>query len=170
MRWTAAAAFDTAYYGGATAGVTASLTNPAINTGEAAGDTYISIEGLLGSDFNDTLIGDANGNNLRGGLGADVLNGGGGSDFANYSSSASGLTASLANPSVNNGDAAGDTYISIEGLIGSAFNDTLIGDDNNNFLRGGPGADVLDGGGGSDYADYIGAAAGVTASLARSGD
>ena len=55
---------------------------PAINTGEAAGDTYVSIEGLLGSNFNDTLIGDANTNILRGGLGADVLNGGGGFDFA----------------------------------------------------------------------------------------
>jgi len=31
------------------------------------------------------------------------------------------LTASLVNPAVNSGDAAGDSYISIEGLDGSQF-------------------------------------------------
>ena len=120
--------------------MTASLANPAINTGEAAGDTYISIEGLRGSNFNDTLIGDANDNFLLGGLGADVLNGGGGTDFAELSDSPTGVTVSLGDPAINTGEAAGDTYVSIEGLIGSVFNDTLIGDANNNFLRGGLGA------------------------------
>ena len=127
-------------------GLTVSLANPAINTGIAAGDTYTSIERLRGSDFNDTLIGDANNNSLRGGLGADVLNGGDGIDFASYAGSAIGVTASFANPAVNTGEAAGDTYTSIEGLRCSDFNDTLIGDGNNNFLQGGLGADALDGG------------------------
>ena len=159
--------FDYASYSTSTTGVTASLANPAINTGEAAGDTYISIEALRGSDFNDTLIGDANNNNLRGGLGADVLNGGGGFDNAGYNNSSIGLTVSLTNPASNTGEAAGDTFISIEGLIGSAFNDTLIGDDNDNTLRGDSGADVLNGMGGFDYASYSNATAGLTASLAN---
>ena len=34
------------------------LTNPASNTDDAAGDSYLSVEGLVGSDFNDTLSGD----------------------------------------------------------------------------------------------------------------
>ena len=157
---------DAASYANATSGVTASLANAAINTGEAAGDTYVSIERLFGSNFNDILIGDANSNTLRGGLGADALNGGGGFDFASYSASAAGLTASLADPTINTGEAAGDTYTSIEGLIGSSFNDTLIGDSNNNFLRGGLGADVLNGGAGFDFADYFTATAGLTVSLA----
>ena len=138
----------------AATGLTASLANPAINTGEAAGDTYTSIEGLRGSDFNDTLTGDADDNYLRGGLGADALNGGAGFDFASYQNAAAGVTASLANPAINTGEAAGDTYISIEGLLGSAFNDTLIGDANDNILQGGPGADALNGGSGFDYASY----------------
>ena len=44
----------------AQAGVTASLANTAINAGDAHSDSYISIEGLIGSDFNDTLTSDGN--------------------------------------------------------------------------------------------------------------
>jgi len=158
------AAFDLAGYQNAAAGVTASLANPAINTGDAAGDAYISIEGLIGSAFNDTLTGDANNNILRGGLGADILDGGAGFDYADYETA---VTASLANPAINTGEAAGDIYISIEGLLGSIFNDTLIGDANNNELRGGSGADVLNGGGGFDFAGYQNAGSAVIASLAN---
>ena len=158
------AGFDFAGYQNAAAGVTVSLVNPASNTGDAAGDTYISIEGLIGSSFNDTLTGDANNNILRGGPGADILNGGDGFDYADYETA---VTASLTNPAMNTGDAAGDTYISIEGLLGSIFIDTLIGDANNNELRGGLGGDVLNGGGGFDFAGYQNAGVGVTASLAN---
>ena len=50
----------------------------------------------------------------------------------------------------NSGDAAGDTYVGIENLTGSAFDDTLAGDGASNELRGGGGADVLIGDGGAD--------------------
>ena len=158
--------FDLAGYQDATAAVTASLINPASNTGEAAGDIYVWIEGLIGSDFNDTLTGDANANILRGGAGADVLNGDAGFDYADYNAA---ITASLANPAINTGDAGGDTYFSIEGLLGSIFDDTLIGDAGNNELRGGSGADVLNGGGGFDFALYNNSAVGLTVSLANPG-
>ena len=144
------AGFDYADYRNAAAGLIASLANPASNTGEAAGDAYASIEGLIGSNFNDALIGDGNGNRLRGGLGADALNGGAGFDYAEYNNAAAGLTASLANPASNTGEAAGDTYALVEGLIGSNFGDTLIGNINNNSLSGLLGNDVLDGGAGND--------------------
>jgi Ca2+-binding RTX toxin-like protein len=161
------AGFDFASYAGSAAGLTASLASPASNTGEAAGDTYISIEGLRGSNFNDKLTGDAHDNFLQGELGADTLNGGAGFDYADYVNATSGVTASLANPASNTGEAAGDTYTSIEGLRGSKFNDKLIGNGSNNYLRGGLGADTLNGAGGFDVADYKNATSGVTANLAN---
>ncbi len=48
--------------------------------GFAAGDTLTDINNLIGSDYVDTLTGNANPNTLRGGLGDDIFNGGAGDD------------------------------------------------------------------------------------------
>jgi VCBS repeat-containing protein len=159
---------DFASYANASTGVTASLATPGTsNTGDAAGDTYTSIENLRGSAFNDTLIGDNNNNFLRGGLGADNLQGGGGLDTADYTNAAAGLTVDLLTPSNNTGEAVGDTYSSIEALRGGAFGDILRGNDSNNLLDGGAGADGLEGRNGNDYAWYQSATTSITASLAN---
>jgi Ca2+-binding RTX toxin-like protein len=167
---------DTASYATATSGVIASLVNSSANTGDAAGDSYDSIENLTGSSFDDTLTGDAgnnvldggNGNDtLTGGAGADTLIGGFGTDTASYASSTVGVNANLSGTG-SGGDAAGDTYNSIENLTGSAFDDILTGDNGNNVLEGGAGADQLFGGVGNDTASYATATAGVIANLANS--
>jgi Ca2+-binding RTX toxin-like protein len=77
---TGGAGIDTASYATATAGVTANMTTPAQNTGDAASDTYNTIENLLGSAFADTLRGDANANTIEGGAGNDTLTGNAGND------------------------------------------------------------------------------------------
>jgi Ca2+-binding RTX toxin-like protein len=175
---------DTASYATAPAAVVANLATPASNTGHAAGDTYSGIENLTGSAFNDTLTGDANANTLDGGAGndsldggtgndvliggagADVLNGNTGIDTASYATAAAGVTANLATPASNAGDAAGDTYTAIENLTGSAFADTLTGNTSANTLDGGAGDDTLIGGAGADV--LIGGAGIDTASYATS--
>ncbi|MEP3889644.1 MAG: calcium-binding protein [Hellea sp.] len=69
------------YTYGTNAGVTASLGDASINTGDAAGDTYVNIENLYGTSFVDTLYGDAGNNRIDGRLGDDALFGGEGNDY-----------------------------------------------------------------------------------------
>jgi fimbrial isopeptide formation D2 family protein/uncharacterized repeat protein (TIGR01451 family) len=114
------------------------------------------IEGLQGKDVlgggggNDTLYGGDGDDALNGGPGGDLLDGGPGIDTVSYGSSTIGIRASLAAPADSTGIAAGDTYVQIENLLGSAHNDTLIGDNGNNRLTGAAGDDSLAGGGGQD--------------------
>jgi Ca2+-binding RTX toxin-like protein len=165
---------NTASYRNAAAAVRADLTAPGSNTGEAAGDEYHDISNLIGSRFNDTLVGDHHDNILEGGAGADFMVGMGAFDMASYAGAPVGVRADLANAAVNTGDAAGDSYVLIEGLLGSAFADTLAGTEGGDVLRGGAGDDLLEGRGGgdalfghegTDLASYAGAAAGVLADL-----
>ncbi len=131
-------------------GVVASLANPKKNTGYAAGDTYSSIENLIGTSKADVLTGDTRDNILEGRGGADKLDGGLGFDIASYANAAAGVTANLAKPKSNTGEAFGDTYKSIEGLLGSAFNDILIGGTGADTIVGGAGNDVINGGAKTD--------------------
>jgi len=185
------AGIDTVSYAKAATGVTANLKDSSQNAGaDAAGDTYDGIENVLGSAFNDLLVGDDNSNTLEGGMGNDTLRGGGGgdrllggegSDTASYANATSGLRVNLSNPTSatlgNTGEAVGDTYNSIENLLGSAFDDQLMGNELSNTLSGGNGADTLIGGGGGDSLDggqgldtvsYETAAGSVTAYLTNS--
>jgi serralysin len=87
---------------------------------------------------------------LSGGNGGDKLIGGAGLDLAEYGTSALAVVASLSNTYLNSGDAAGDSYNSIEGLYGSAYADRLSDDDSANVLLGNAGNDTLNGGYGDD--------------------
>ncbi len=71
---------DAASYNSATSAVFVNLTNPASNTGEAAGDRFVSIENLSGSNYNDQLLGNSVANLINGGAGNDIIRGYAGND------------------------------------------------------------------------------------------
>jgi len=80
----------------------------------------------------------------------EVFNGRGGEDIVSYQESDFAVVVSLDDRFGSEGDARGDTFRSIEGLVGSRLGDILIGDENDNILSGGSGADILLGLDGSD--------------------
>lgn len=97
------------------------------------------------------------GNNILAGLGgADVLNGGLGTDTVTYAASAAGINVSLVANTGSSGDAAGDTFLSIENIIGSDFDDVIEGTSGANNLNGGAGIDTV---------SYQNAASAVTVNL-----
>ena len=126
---------------------------------------------LDGGAGDDQLSGGAENDRLIGGAGADALDGGLGEDTASYQSATAGVTIDLANGANNTGDAAGDTFASIEIIEGSEYadnfsgdangnvfhglggNDTILGDGGNDVLYGGDGDDFIDAGDGLDVID-----------------
>jgi Ca2+-binding RTX toxin-like protein len=160
--------FDMASYAASSAGVYINLVAGRGYYGDAQGDTLVNISDLVGTNFSDSLSGDAgdnwlyggggndklvgNGGNdvLIGGAGADVLSGGAGINAASYEASSAGVWIDLTNGKGLYGDAQKDTLIQISDLIGSHFNDQIYGTGGSNFLYGGDGADRLYGNGGND--------------------
>ncbi|MGO1078164.1 hypothetical protein [Inquilinus sp. CA228] len=151
---------DMASYTGSAAAVTVNLAAGVASGGAAQGDTFGSIEQVSGSAFADKLTGDAGANELWGqdgddilvgGAGADALKGGNGIDTVSYVASAAGVTVNLATGAVSGGDAQGDTFNSIEQVLGSNQGDRLTGDTGANTLWGGNGDDVITGGLGADF-------------------
>ncbi len=132
-----------------------------------------SIDNIVGTAFNDRLIGDGNDNVLGYTGGFDDLRGGLGSDTGDFSAHTQGIWASLgfAGFEVWNRDFSGilADLDSIENLVGTAFDDRLIGDANDNVLGYTGGFDTLLGGAGFDTADFSAYDQGVWVSLAYAG-
>ena len=150
---------DTASYAHSTGAVTVDLSTSSGSGADATGDHFISIENLLGSDFDDELRGNEQDNTLDGGLGndrliggagADELRGSGGIDTADYSASGNGVTVDLTLNSGLGGDAEGDRFSDVENVTGSDYIDVITGHDGDNQLEGGDGGDTLIGRDGAD--------------------
>ena len=171
---------DTASYANAGSGVVANLATPAVNTGDAAGDTYNAIENLTGSAYADTLTGDGAANVLAGGLGNDRLDGGAGADTMIGGSGSDTYVVDVAGDVVTEnagegtdevqtalngytlganvenlklagaGDIAGNGNALANVITGNAGNNILSGNGGNDTLIGGAGNDTLDGGTGAD--------------------
>jgi len=120
-------------------------------------ETLINIENLVGTAFDDVLIGDEGTNWLQGNAGADYFDGGEGIDTVQFNENFA-ITADLSQGRATYVNDAGvevvETLINIERLFGTAFDDILIGDEGNNWLHGNAGVDVFDGGEGIDTVQF----------------
>ena len=122
-------------------------------TGGGGNDTLTGGAGddmLYGGAGNDTLVGGAGSNYLDGGAGADTLIGTGGTSIAYYIDATAGVTVNLTTPSLDTGDAAGDTFTNIHSVSGSNYADTIVGDNAGDILKGNAGDDIITGGTGND--------------------
>lgn len=141
---------DVIDYSGSGSAVNVNLATNVHTGGDAAGDSLVAIERVIGSAFGDTLTGNVDANFFDGGAGADAIDGAGGLDTVYYLTSSSAITVNLLAGTATGGDAAGDTFVSIENIFGSIQNDSITGNTLANVLQGGNGNDTLSGGDGND--------------------
>jgi Ca2+-binding RTX toxin-like protein len=104
---------------------------------------------IVGNSGANRLTGAAGNDILTGREGNDTLDGGDGLDIASYSTATSAVTVNLAT-SVASGGAGSDSLISIEGVRGSNYADSIVGNAGVNSFDAGYGNDTLIGGGGAD--------------------
>ncbi|NER24167.1 MAG: calcium-binding protein [Symploca sp. SIO1C2] len=171
-------------------------------------ETLINIERLVGTAFDDTLIGDSADNTLHGeggndillggegndillgGTGVDYFDGGEGSDTVDFSNGEFAIIGDLIQSSATYIDDTGvevvETWLNIENLVGTAFddqligdagdntldgengNDTILGNEGNDHLIGGTGIDYFDGGEGRDTVDFRTEEFAINADLSQS--
>ena len=152
---------DTARYLTSTAGVNINLSTNEATGGDAEGDTFSSVENILASSHDDTVVGDAADNVIVGYEGDDDLSGGGGMDVLRGDEGSDTLSGDAGEDHLYGGAGTdfaygGDDKDSIWGgderdyLYGEDGDDLLYGEEGNDTLEGGEGADALYGGTGND--------------------
>lgn len=159
---------DILSYEFSTSGVYVDMTTSEAFGGDAEGDAFDGIEGIRGSRSSDYLRGDGSQNFFAARQGddwivatggGDFIDGGEGLDIIDFSNATYGAAVDLGSSLPVGGYAGAATggfdslqmsLTSIEGVRGSAFNDTLYGGGGDQIFVGGAGADVLTGGQGSD--------------------
>jgi Ca2+-binding RTX toxin-like protein len=158
---------DTIDFSGATAGVNVNLLG-GVATGMGS-DILGDFENIVGSAFNDSLTGDAQINDIAPGLGDDTINGGDEFDYVDYFDAPAAVTVDLAANTATGGSGNDALGTSIEGAVGSDFDDSFIDQTNQDneyfglagadtFSQGADPAagdvDFIDGDSGVDWVDY----------------
>lgn len=121
-------------------------------------ENIVTVENIIGSNFDDVFIGDRQNNDIQGlsgndfflgSLGNDNLNGGRGIDTVSYHHETAAVIADLEAGTVM-GTGIADTISHIENVIGTHFADDISGNGNRNEILAGLGSDRLTGGGDQD--------------------
>jgi Ca2+-binding RTX toxin-like protein len=167
--------FDYADYSDAPAAVNVDLATGSAQDGAGGVDTLIGIEGVIGSAYDDVLIGSgAYAEHFRGGPGDDLIDGAGSFDRALYSDASGPISVDLAAGTVTGDASVGhDTLIQIEQITGTDYADSYVAlgflspsalggyVSNFNAFEGRGGDDVIAGNGGTRI-EYAGATGPVT--------
>ncbi|NMY12672.1 S8 family serine peptidase [Pseudomonas veronii] len=161
---------DTVSYEAMISAVVVSLDlSSAQQTGGSGSDTLISIENLIGTRFDDVLIGNAGNNRLNGGLGADTLRGGRGDDSYVVENSHD-VVIELADGGVDTVLLSVDQYTlgqNVENVqILATGNTSLTGNSLDNRIEAAAGDNVIDGGVGTDMVSYAHATGAIVLDLA----
>ncbi|MES2846185.1 MAG: Hint domain-containing protein [Pseudomonadota bacterium] len=148
-------------YSASNAAVSVNLATGATSGGDAAGDALAGVDAIIGSGFNDTLVGfdgealtgdDIYQNIIYGGAGSDSIDGLAGSDSLFGGADNDSIYGGVGNDTLDGG--SGNDLLSgglgNDALDGGLGNDALTGGDGNDALFGGAGDDVLSGGTGND--------------------
>lgn len=186
--------FDLARYDYSSVGVTANLVTGVANGVAGDSDTLLGIEGLRGSQFNDSLTGGATASAalevFLGNGGNDTIDGGAGFDRVDYTSAMQGVRVTLGgtgtgtaidgtpilNGQITYAGTAGatigtDTLRNIESVRGSDFADVIAGSSiaSEETFEGRAGNDIINGISGIDRVSYHTSIAGVTVALGLAG-
>jgi Ca2+-binding RTX toxin-like protein len=151
---------DTLSYASSSDGVKVVMLNSSLNTGDAAGDTYVNFENLTGSDCDDDLTGTDSANVIHGNGSSDVISGLLGADTIYGDAGDDLIYAGGDNDTVDGGD--GD-----EVIFGEGGNDIINGASGDDYISGGAGADAINGGVGFDIVNFADAVVDVKVSLAN---
>jgi len=186
--------FDLARYDYSSVGVTANLVTGVANGVAGDSDTLLGIEGLRGSQFNDSLTGGATASAalevFLGNGGNDTIDGGAGFDRVDYTTAMQGVKVTLGgvgsgtaidgtpilNGQITYAGTAGatigtDTLRNIESVRGSDFTDVIAGSSiaTEETFEGRAGNDIINGISGIDRVSYHTSIAGVTVALGLAG-
>ena len=109
-------------------------------------------DSIIGGDGDDDIDGGAGDDTIEVSAGSDTIDGGAGDDTLSFAGASAGVTVSLTGRADSDGylTILGDRVKGVEGLTGSAHDDTLTGNSSDNVLSGGMGDDTLDGMAGAD--------------------
>jgi|GEM_PF-2698621 len=175
ISWNGGSGEDLVWYLFDPAGIEADLQAGTVRDGTGDIDTLIAVEDIVGSQFDDQILGDTGENFMAGDVGNDFISGRSEDDFIRAGDGRDTINggAGFDTLSYTRTDGDIDTFSNIAHINSSEFDDTLLGDNQDNIMSafdgddllrggrgddmlvGGVGNDTLMGGHGSDFASYF---------------